>query len=199
MGMTRNTALKSQYLPWILYISSIQYFIVQVIVGLRFSPAYSLTENTISDLGNTFCGAYGTRAVCSPLHLLMNVSFVVVGLTILLGSLYAYRALIRSRGALVGFSMFAAGGLGTVLVGLFPENSIAAMHVLVAALPFFVGNLGLIVLGFSLRTSKAIRFYTLLTGVIALSALILFLTGSYLGLGLGGMERIVAYPQTIWM
>ena len=34
---------------------------------------------------------------------------------------------------------------------------------------------------------------------IGLVALSFFLKNVYLGLGIGGMERIVSYPQTIWM
>ena len=36
-------------------------------------------------------------------------------------------------------------------------------------------------------------------GLVGLSALGLFLTHTYGPLGRGGMERVVAYPQTIWM
>lgn len=186
-------------LPWVLYISSIQYFVIQFIAAIPFTPRFSLSDNTISDLGNTVCGPYGNRLVCSPLHALMNVSLVVVGLTIIFGSVFAYKALPRSQATLIGFGMFAAGGLGTILVGLFPENSVAALHILGAALPFAVGNAGLVVLGLSLPLPKLVRVYTLLTGLIALIATLLLITGNYAGMGLGGMERIAAYPQTIWM
>ncbi len=200
MNMTSKQLSRStSVLPWLLYVSSIQYFIIQLIVGIQFSPRYSLANNTISDLGNTVCGTYGSRAVCSPLHPLMNVSFVVVGLTILLGSFFAYKALTKSRATLIGFCMFGVGGLGTILVGLFPENTVAILHVLGAFLPFVIGNAGLIVLGLSLPLPKVLKYYTLLTGIFALSALVLFATHIYLGVGLGGMERVVAYPQTIWM
>ena len=186
-------------LPWVLYISSIQYFVIQLIAAIPFTPRFSIADNTISDLGNTVCGPYGNRLVCSPLHILMNVSLVVVGLTIIFGSIFAYKSLPRSRATLVGFALFASGGLGTILVGLFPENTVAALHVLGAALPFAVGNAGLVMLGLCLPLSKTVRLYTLLSGLIALIATLLLITGNYAGLGLGGMERIAAYPQTIWM
>lgn len=186
-------------LPWILYISSIQYFLAQLIVSIRFSPRYSWANNTISDLGNTVCGTYGTRQVCSPWYILMNISLIVVGLTIFFGSISAYRTLKKSRATFAGFSMFALGGLGTILVGLFPENSVSALHVLGAALPFAVGNAGLVVLGLSLPLPRSIRLYTLLTGLFALFALALFLNHTYAGVGIGGMERLSAYPQTVWM
>jgi hypothetical membrane protein len=191
--------VKHKKLACLLYISSIQYLLAQVIVGLKFSPGYSLKTNTISDLGNTFCGNYGSRLVCSPLHPLMNISFVVVGVTMALGSLFAYHSLTKSRLTLVGFTMFGLGGIGTILVGLFPENTVANLHVLGATLPFLIGNIGLILLGYSLKMSRWLQTYTALTGLLCLIALSLFMTHSYLGIGQGGLERIVAYPQTIWM
>lgn len=65
---------------------------------LRFSPSYSLAHNTISDLGDTTCGIFNGRPICSPLHVLMNISFVVLGLTMVAGSLLVSRTLARNRG-----------------------------------------------------------------------------------------------------
>jgi hypothetical membrane protein len=86
-----------------------------------------------------------------------------------------------------------------MLVGAFPENSISALHILGAGIPFLIGNLSLVILSRSLKVSRLFKSYTLLLGLIALVALVLFLTKQYLGLGIGGMERVVAYPQTIWL
>lgn len=98
-----------------------------------------------------------------------------------------------------GLYLLALSGLGTILVGLYPENTIASLHVIGASLPFLLGNIALIILGLKLDIPKALRVYTIASGCLALVALTLFLSGSYLGLGHGGMERLVAYPQTIWM
>jgi len=101
--------------------------------------------------------------------------------------------------ALIGFSFMALAGIGTILVGLFAENTIASHHVFGAALPFVIGNLALLVLGLSLDLPKAFRYYTLISGVLSLSAFLLFITHHYLGIGIGGMERLAAHPQTIWL
>ncbi len=183
--------------PW-LYVAGAQFFVVQILAALRFSGDYSLTDNAISDLGNTACGDWSSRYVCSPAHVWMNVSFVALGATIMLGSALIYPAFHRSRPTALGFGMFALGGLGTVLVGLFPEDRVAGLHVLGAALPFLVGNLGLVLLGRSLAAPGWLRAYTSLTGGAALVGLVLYVSGATLGLGNGGMERVVAYPQTVW-
>lgn len=181
------------------FVSGIQYFVIQVVVGLRFSPRYSLANNTISDLGNTSCSRFSDRLVCSPLHVLMNGSFIVLGLTMMAGSYRLLGQYARSRGTTLGFGLFALGGLGAVLVGCFPENTVPALHGLGAALPFFSGNAGLVILGRSIGASQPVRALTLLTGTIALLALGVYVTGHYGPVGEGGLERVVAYPQTIWM
>jgi len=188
------------YLGPLFWVLSIQYYLIQLIVAAAWTRAhYSWLHNTISDLGNTVCGPYGTWLVCSPLHMLMNASFIVLGSTMILGSLLVYHEFQRSTGSAIGFSFMAMAGLGTALVGLFPENTVSALHVLGAALPFILGNFSLLVLGKSLTLPRALRVYTVLSGGIALIALGFFVTHTYLGIGQGGIERITAYPQTIWL
>jgi hypothetical membrane protein len=181
---------------WIL---SIQYFVVQIIVALHYTPTYSVRFNTISDLGNTVCGIYSGRVVCSPLHNLMNASFIVVGLTMTLGSVLIYQEFKQNQRTFIGFSCMALAGLGTIIVGLFPENTVSQLHILGATLPFLIGNIGLVVLGLSLNIPRIFRYYTILSGGVALIALAFFYTNHYGSLGIGGTERVVAYPQTIWL
>jgi len=183
----------------IMWMLSVQYFLAQFFVASAWSSAYSLANNTISDLGNTACGIYGQRFVCSPLHSLMNASFITLGIFMAVGSLLIYQEFKKTKVSLIGFSLMAIAGVGTILVGLFPENTIDSLHVIGALLPFLLGNIGIVVLGVSLTVPKSLRIYSVLTGAIALAALIFYVSDKYLGLGQGGMERIVAYPQTIWL
>jgi hypothetical membrane protein len=180
----------------ILWVSSIQYFIVQVIVARAWVTPFSLSYNPISDLGNTSCSQFYGRIVCSPLHPLMNISFIALGLTTLIGSILIYRIVGLSK---LGFTLMGLAGLGTIFVGLFPENTIKLLHVAGATLPFLLGNISMIVLSRALLLPKSLRLYTLISGVIGLLSLSLLVTHYDLGLGSGGIERITAYPQTIWL
>jgi hypothetical membrane protein len=182
-----------------LWILSVQYFVIQLIVANHWRVPYSLLNNTISDLGNTACAIYGGRDVCSPLNPLMNASFVILGLTMFEGAMLIYQEFRKNTGSAMGFTFMALAGLGTILVGIFPENTISPLHFLGAMLPFLIGNIGMIILGLSLKLPKWLRVYSVTSGIISLVALGFFITHSYLGLGIGGMERIVAYPQTIWL
>lgn len=191
---------RNVFIAAILWISSVQYFIVQWVVAAAWTIPFSLRQNFISDLGNTSCAPYAGRAVCSPLHDVMNLSFVVLGISVLVGGLALAATMPRRSAAYYALVTYAITGIGTILVGFFPENTISLVHVAAAALPFTVGNVSLMVLGLSQGFGgRALRSYTFLTGAIALVALGCFQAGIHGMLGHGGMERLVAYPQTIWM
>ncbi len=182
-----------------MWILTVEYFVIQLITALSWKNAYSITKNTISDLGNTSCGFYASRYVCSPLHSLMNLAFVSLGVFMIIGSMLIYQEFKETKLALLGFTFMLVAGIGTVLVGIFPENTVASLHITGAFLPFFIGNVGIVILGLALKLPNPLRTYTLLTGIITLLALALFISKRYLGIGEGGMERIVAYPQTLWL
>lgn len=155
-------------------------------------------HNTISDLGNSSCGVFNERYVCSPLHPLMNASFLYLGISMIIGS-WLVSHLLNRKTVSVGFGLFAIGGFGVILVALFPENTVPILHGIGAAFPFLIGNAGVVILGYSLQIPKGLKIYTLITGIMALGALGFYASSHYLGLGEGGIERVVAYPQTIWM
>ncbi len=190
------------YAGLFLWLLSVQYYVTQVVVATGWSNKnpFSWVQNTISDLGNTACGPYGVRLVCSPGHAYMNVSFVLLGSCMFFGSLLLRNQIAAGRSANVGFVCMAFAGIGTVLVGLFPENTSSGLHILGASLPFVLGNLAMVLIGLSAKLlPRWVRIVTITSGVVGLIALGFYLLHQYLGLGNGGMERVVAYPQTIWM
>jgi hypothetical membrane protein len=181
----------------VLYVANIQYFAIQLFVALQWTPSYSLSYDTISDLGNTACGAWNGRYVCSPLHSLMNVSFVALGITMTLGSVLISRYFANSRASKAGLAAMAISGVGVMMVGFFPENSVSALHGLGAAIPFVLGNASLVILALSFKMPTVLRVYFFLSGVVALFSLVAYASSHYLSLGEGGIERVVAYPQTV--
>jgi hypothetical membrane protein len=183
----------------IFYVSGVQFFVVQLLVALRWSPPYSISRNTISDLGNTACGPWDGRYVCSPSHDLMNLSLIILGVTMMSGSAFIFRDFARGRAAAAGLAAMTASGLGVVMVGLFPENSVPVLHGVGAGITFVVGNGALFVWAFVLEMPVPLRAYAFLSGAVAILGLAAYVSGHYLGLGQGGMERFVAYPQTIFL
>ncbi|MEA2371541.1 MAG: hypothetical protein QOH12_1935 [Solirubrobacteraceae bacterium] len=197
----------------IVWVLSVQYFVVQVVVASAFKTGYAWGANTISDLGNTRCGRYAGRPVCSPLHVLMNASFVVLGITMCAGAILVGRELAgggsRERGdpgeagsrvGRLGFGCLGVAGLGTIVVGVFAENTVAGLHQAGASLPFVLGNLGVLLVGASVgRRAPGVRAASVVAGTVGLVGLGLFLSHTYVGLGKGGMERVTAYPQDVWL
>ena len=104
----------------IVWLLSAQFFLAEVVVAAAWSPGYSWHLDAISDLGATNCGRFDGRFVCSPLHSLMNGSLILLGLTMVIGSVLTYQLMRMSR---VGFSLMALAGIGAILVGLFPEDT----------------------------------------------------------------------------
>jgi hypothetical membrane protein len=183
----------------VIFVMTIEYYVVQLIVGINFKPSYSIGSNTISDLGNTRCSLYGGRVVCSPDHTLMNISFFVLGLIMVIGSILLMQEFGKIKRTTIGFYMLMFAGLGSIIVGLFPENTVSAFHIFGAALAFIFGNVGIILISSNSLLPTKVRAYGFILGGIGLLGLILFMSKIYLGLGEGGMERITAYPQSIWL
>lgn len=188
------------FLGPLFWIMSLQYLIMQVIVASYWPrPGYSWRDNAISDLGNTVCRPYAGRFVCSPEHLIMNVSFIVLGLTMFAGSWLIYHEFRRNPRSCYGFIAMAIAGIGVVLVGASPENVQDTIHAIGAFLVFGVGDLALVLLALTIDMPKLVRWYTLLSGIVGLTGLALYASGIYVHLGLGGMERVAGYPQTFWL
>jgi hypothetical membrane protein len=103
------------------------------------------------------------------------------------------------RAAMIGFTLMALAGLGSILVGFFPENENSSMHILGAFLAIAIGNVAILVLGGVLTLPESMRRSMLVFSSLALPALLCFASHRYFGIGRGMMERIAAYPVTIWL
>jgi hypothetical membrane protein len=189
----------------IVWLLAIQFFIAQIIVQSAWTTPFSLAENYISDLGNTTCEPYpvgSSMYVCSPWHAAMNASFFALGIIIVVGAALVYRAFPAGHVRAIGLVLLALAGPGEMLVGLFPENVNITLHTIGAAAHFVSGNLGIVILGIAIAakgSQKPLAIFSIALGSVGLLATALFISGRYLGLGIGGMERMAAYPLPIWL
>jgi hypothetical membrane protein len=76
----------------------------------------------------------------------MNASLIVLGAAMTAGSILISRQFATGRTATAGFAAMAISGIGVIIVGIFPENSVPALHGLGAAIPFTMGNAALIII-----------------------------------------------------
>jgi hypothetical membrane protein len=194
---------------WI--VATLQYGIVQAIVAAAWHhPPYSWLNNYISDLGNTVCGKFavphGAAAyVCSPMHSTMNASFIAAGLLTIAGAILLRRFWPRRRLTTVALVLWVITGLGKILVGLSPENKNVDLHLL-GALNIPAGCIAILLLSLSIRQiNRSIASTGIVLAIAGLAGTLLSTAGQfgssslYLGLGVGGMERVSDYPASLWV
>jgi hypothetical membrane protein len=147
-------------------------------------PDYNLRTNSLSDLG----------ALGAPTALLWDSMLFLTGLFALLGIIIFFRssALNIPRRKLAR-DLFILPPLGIILVSLFPENAVPAIHGLGALMVFLLAG-PLIVYSFRFTTSP-FRYFSVLLGAISFGSTPL-LGVSTVGFGLA--ERLIIYPLILW-
>jgi hypothetical membrane protein len=164
---------------WLL---TVQFFVVEAIAALRYG-GYSYSSDLISDLGTA----------ASPAGGLMNISFLLQGVLIAAGVLLLGPGLSGLGGRLARVLLVLAG-IGILLVGLFPSDRSATVHLVSAVVYFLAGAIGLIALAYGVRPrSEALGTTLALLGLLGVVGTIFFGSAIYLFLGEGGMERVAGY------
>ena len=162
----------------ILFVGAAQ-FIVLMIIAETLYPNYSTSTNYISDLG------------VGPSALIFNSSIILLGFMTVAGTYFTYR-IFRSRLFLV---LLTLAGIGAIGVGMFTESA-GGIHVVFSLITFLFG--GLSAIAFYKVEKTPFNWLSVVLGTMGLVALVLFGSDNYLGLGAGGMERMIAYPILLW-
>lgn len=165
-----------------------QFFVAEQIARLGWQGHYSMSLNWISDLGTAK----------SPLHWVMNGSFVLQGVLISVGAILMHRLFPAKWSYQVALLLFLVSGLGVLVLGLVPEDKVAEVHRLGAQAHLLAGNLAMVLMGLAMIAGAARRFrgaVTLLAGLLGLTALVLLVLGEK---DVGTFERLAAYPLTLW-
>lgn len=196
----------------VLWILTLEFFVGQAVAQAAWHTPYSMLTNSISDLGNTACGTWppssvnlkslglSAQYICSPQHTVMNASFIAAGVLILLGLFLTRPQWPRRRLATWGMALLAVAGVGKIIVGLVPENTVVLLHFLGALLGIPCGLAGILLLGlatWSTRRGVAVTSLALaLTGLLG-SVITKVVTGGLRDYGLG--ERLAEYPIFVWL
>ncbi len=167
--------------PSLVLMIGLMQFAIFLLVAEFLYPGYSNSQNYISDLG---VGPEPSRAV-------FTVSVIIFGALALIAG-YLYRSVPKYRWFGV---MMIIGGVGGIGVGLFNEDTGSA-HVLFSFIAFFFSAIAAML---SSKTQKVpLSVFSVVLGTMSLAALVLLATNEYLGLGVGGMERMIFYPILLW-
>jgi hypothetical membrane protein len=174
--------------------------VTQFILGLTMAEAlyrgYSVSNNYVSDLG------VGTSAV------LFNSSVFILGLLIALGAFFLGN---NSRFKTIRIMLFLMS-VGAMGVGIVTKNFTLG-HGAVSSMAFFFAGLSAVISSRLLK--KPLSLAGIVLGAMTIGALALFSIGMvtsgsisstvaydsifYLGLGPGGMERMIIYPSLMWL
>ncbi|MCW3980088.1 MAG: DUF998 domain-containing protein [Candidatus Bathyarchaeota archaeon] len=170
----------------LLFVAASQFVLVLVVAEALY-PGYSISANYISDLG------------VGPSAIYFNSSVFFMGLLLIIGTYFLQRAF-NYKILTVLLVLTAVGAMG---VGVFTED-FGTIHTVVSLIAFLFGGLSAI---FSAVCSYVHDFKLLkmpfsiiavILGLISLAALVLLGSNIDLGLGVGGIERMIAYPLLMW-
>jgi hypothetical membrane protein len=170
-----------------LILIAVTQFVLGMIVSEALYPGYSVSDNYISDLG------------VGPSSMIFNSSVFLMGLLLIIGAYFLQRAFSFE----VLTVMLVLTAIGAMGVGIFTEDS-GTIHTVVSLITFLFSGLSAI---FSVLCSYVHKFslvkmpfsaISVILGLMTLGALGLFVGKIYLGLGVGGMERMIAYPVLMW-
>jgi hypothetical membrane protein len=154
-------------------------FVLGLTVAEALYPSYSISDNYISDLG------------IGPSSMIYNSSVFLLGLLVIIGT-YFLQQTFNFKPLTILLVLTAIGAMGT---GAFTENS-GAIHAIVSLMAFLFGGLSAIT---SYRLLKPpLSVIAVVLGLMTLGALGIYISGIDLGLGLGGIQRMVVYPILMW-
>ena len=172
-----------------IFIGAVQFSIFLILAEIYY-PSYNVSMNYVSDLGAT-CPNSGACVINQPTSMIFNTSIAILGLLILLGAFFLQRAFHRTPATV----MVALSGIGALGVGLFPETT-GIVHSIFSLIVFLFA--GLAALTTARFQKKPMFYFSIILGIFTLVALLLYVADTYLGLGPGGMERMIVYPALLW-
>lgn len=157
-----------------------------------YPPGYSTSANEISDLGST---RPPNSVIHQPSAVIFNTTMIVTGLMILSG-VYFFQKAYKKPLASIPLGLL---GLGASGVGIFPGN-VEIWHLVFALLTFFSGGIA------AISSSKIVippfSYLGIIFGAITLFSLFsaIFFGNLFIPiLGVGGVERWIAYPIILWL
>jgi len=164
-------------------------------------PAYNPVTTTMSDLQAIKCGVFEGAQVCSPIHLLANLSVAVLGLLMTVGSLLFRPLLPRGRRRDVAVALLVVAGLAAFANAFTPEDVTFTGDLVTAIIAFLGANFGLIQIGRTISTEPRWRGYHVLSevlGTVGIAAFILDGFGLGMLIGNGTIEWLIVAPILAW-
>lgn len=162
--------------------------VVQIVLAVFICEAlysdYNVGQQYISDLGNwSLAGNYAA---------IFNVSMILAGI-LGIASAYFIQQAFKNR---LFTSLLMINTFCNILMGVFAEDISMPMHGISALIGLIFG-LGATFMSYKFVKSP-LSYAPIILGGVIIVAVVLQASGFYLGLGLGGIERLEIYPTLLW-
>jgi len=184
--------MKSKLAGIVFILGSLYYMIAEAISAMAFNDTLINTYlfYTISELG--------IPNMNSPLSLLMNSAFIIIGLCLLFGNLYKFKDfLIKNK--IIFYILTPITTLGVIIVALIHAGNplTDGYHSLGAIMAILGGNILLVIISRSMDEFEFYQKITLILGIIGLIAfwIMFFNMGS---IYMPVYERLSVYTLIIW-
>lgn len=184
--------MKSKVAGIVFIIGSVYYLIAEAICATFFNASFLNTYvfHTISELG--------IPGADSPLSLLMNSAFVLIGLTLLFGNFYKFKDFII-KNKTVFYILTLITSLGVIIVGFIHGGNplTSGYHTLGAVMAILGGNILLVIIARSMNEFANFQKITLTLALIGLAAFwIMFFNIDNVYMPV--LERLSVYTLVVW-
>jgi hypothetical membrane protein len=185
----------------LLFVAGSQFFLL-LFVSTALYPNYNVNFNYISDLGETCRSNVGCHFE-QPSSVIFNSASLILGVL----AVISFALLLEGNKKRILPYLGIISGIGAAGVGLFTEGT-GKVHGSFALAAFLAGGLAAIV---SFRQVKfPFNVFSVILGLASLVFLGLFVSltlgnltssthATILGLGIGGLERLIVYPIILWI
>jgi len=165
------------------FVAIVQFTLAVIICEALYS-GYSVGQQFISDLGNwSLAGNYAA---------IFNASIIIAGILGIASAHFIQKAF-KNR---LFTSLLMVSTFCDILIGVFAEDISMPAHGISALFSLIFG------LGGMFMSSKFVKsplsYVPFVLGGMIVVAVILQVSGFYLDLGLGGIERLEIYPSLLW-
>lgn len=155
-------------------------FSISILITEALRPTYSVSLDVISGLG------------VGPDGYIFNDSIILMGLLVIASSFILFSDGKKYPWA---FTMILVG-IGAIGVGVFHVNTAFVPHSMSATIAFVFSGISAVL--FVTTKDTVLRYLSAAIGVLILVSFLLFRQRDLLGLGVGGMERMIVYPTLLW-
>ncbi|MFQ5919854.1 MAG: DUF998 domain-containing protein [Thermoplasmata archaeon] len=174
-------AIDTRKLAGLLLFLGTTQFTIGLMIAAVLTPGYDIANETISALG------------VQEAALWFNGSVILLGVFVIAAAYYIRTVF----GSLVVMILLALTGVGAIGLGVFPAADVfVGIHGVFSLIAFLFANVTAIYVARYLKAP--LLHLSIILGVVGLVALGLFVSDTYLGLGIGGMERMIVLPVLAW-